>query len=367
MTATTAASSGKPLGYEPTQAVLKHLKFDTRQEIHRHIPQLRKTNALLPYTFNDVKFSKNSISIDHSHWSFGKRPYLRRTGENYETRGDARRTPSPVLRTPPTLKTGAVSYCGKGYQRLHFETEKSSEECHELLFDTFFKNGTVIQGTVGIHGLPEFMHTKETEGFTRIRMMSELRFSHFVASRIFYDFVRFADFGKLQCIEFKADWMNVDCVGAPEFINCPTLKLNVGNVEVRNQNKHLIDIYNLKNRHLEYEYHHFKVDQVETLVERWLSSNREVGTRFTLKVFSMERYEKILEMFDRCRKRFRGVWSKHPGLGQSFHANGVTIPMREGRELVMFGGFESVYRPDTLEMEVMKGGSSVKRAWRRGD
>ncbi|KAF1767946.1 hypothetical protein GCK72_007906 [Caenorhabditis remanei] len=358
MAATTvAASRGKPLGYEPTQAVLKHLKFGKRQEIHRHIPQLRTTNALLPYTIKSVSFSMNSISIDRNHWTFGQRPDTRVPNNG--------RVVFPRF-APPTLNTGTVTYSGKG-EYLHFKTEKTAEECYELLFDTFFKNGTVVKDTVWINGLPTFMQTKETQGFTRIRMMSKLVLGHIETPRIFYDFVRFADFGNLESIQFKAGYRNADCVGTPEFINCPTLKLDVSNLEFGTENKHMNDIYNLKNRHLEYEYHHFKVDQVETLVEKWLSSNREIGTRFTLKMFSPERYEKILEMFDRCRKRFRGVWSKHPGLGQSFHANGVTIPMREGRELVMFGGFESVYRPDTLEMEVMKGGSSVKRAWRRGD
>uniref|UniRef100_A0A8R1E9X6 Uncharacterized protein n=1 Tax=Caenorhabditis japonica TaxID=281687 RepID=A0A8R1E9X6_CAEJA len=104
----------------------------------------------------------------------------------------------------------------------------------------------------------------------------------------------------------------------------------------------------------------FPIEKVYALAKHWISSQRPIGTKFTL---TIEEYLYVLDVMEYVQAREnQAIPSKVIALGSHYFAHCVTIPISETSELVMFGGkMREVWKPLewTFRMEVMASGATV--------
>lgn len=325
-----AVLKSKPLSYDASKYVLKSLKLETREKVDRQIPSLHITNSLFPYELDRVSIGANGFLINNRQWVF--QPVF---GENHQL------VPN---------QTNLMMFCGpkRGPVRL---LNKSPEAAYKQLFESYIRDGTTVKDELCLTGFPEFLREKDLKIKAKLLEVETMDIQPYV------DFVRFLDLEHLEHLYLQLGNKTIGYLERKEIKICNNLYLRVPR-NYQLGNSILNQLLGLRNQHITLQYVQFPLLDLQKLVESWISSNRPIGTRFS---WGRMEYEGFMDIFDRFKEELGAVDSKHPGLGQSLYAKGVSLEMGDDRELVMFGGKTTKEKtrrmldaaPWTFEMEVM--------------
>ncbi|EFO84015.1 hypothetical protein CRE_17414 [Caenorhabditis remanei] len=306
----------KPLSYDSLKSVLKHMSLKKREAINRQNPALRTISSSVPYVLENVVISNATFETDGRRW-FTKSAWLQKSD-------------LPIILVPTrdvvTLEETELTILQGNFSQAQFRVNKSDEEVLEQLFDDYIRNGTVVRGTLCIDGIPQFLkRRRENEGDLKIKVTNlEL---DIYGTKDYEHFIWFIDLDVLENVKFLAVENSLELLDKPEIQTCKNLtaivKFGPGFPSVD-------QLRRLRNQHLYLKYYGFSLHELQLLVEDWITTGREVGTRFTWENHQFE-LEDVLGILQHLKTHFGAVEAGSNG-------NSTTLKMREDRELVMFCG-----------------------------
>ncbi|EFO83949.1 hypothetical protein CRE_17406 [Caenorhabditis remanei] len=296
-----------PLPDEATKAVFKLLSMETSLLISRiaiinRIPSLRSINSLLPYTFKNLKIGTTFMEINNIQWFF-----------------------CPV-KTPEDLGKVDIQIIR---DKKRAPTRRVNKSAYQQLFDAYVKEGTVVNGSLVLNGAPEFVSSQQDSKLKVQCKNLELN----IRSPKDYDLlVGLINMDTVDVLKFPTTPNTVELLDKPEIQTVKTLHLVITQIPGHPSLQQLLA---LRNQHLKLRHTRFPLDHLDALVRDWMDTGRNVGTVFSWELIS---YEDALMMFDHFEAKLGALRSMHPRIGQTFGDNGVTIRMKEEKDLVMFGG-----------------------------
>ncbi|EFO83977.1 hypothetical protein CRE_17473 [Caenorhabditis remanei] len=351
----------KPLSYEASKAVLKSLKLETREAINRRIPALRTVNSRLPYILENVVISDDFFEIDGRRWIM--RPVWVQISENpirqvvdpekSEVAIYTRNSDNPLNKVVGQRKRTATIRQNKPRKRTYYRVNKSREEIWYQLFDEYVKNGTVVRGSLRFSGIPECMKgIRENEKDLKMKV-TNLEVDIY-GTKDFDQFIRFIDLDVLENVKCVFGPNSLAILDKPEIKTCKNLtiySLYIG----RPTNLSIDQLLRLRNQHLKLENTSFPLHELQLFVQDWITTGRDIGTRFSWRRLQSEDILSILEHL----KTHLGAVEAGSNLDYYFSnktilGKGITLKMREDRELVMFCGKSNIPCTScTFEMEVV--------------
>lgn len=323
------------LSYDALKSVIKCMSFEKRQEILRRIPQLRKTNELLPYSLKKVNFGYRNdiIEINNIEWVFGIRI----------------RDSNVVPETTVLLLTQTTESCPECSKRICLEL--SPQEGYKKVFETYLKNGTKID-KLEICDIPNSLSDINSDTFKlKVKEMS-LKLSDVEKVT---QFVKYIDKESLKIVECHYFGDKRDIFKIPMIESCETVvfRRDIGCEWVPWD---LIVV--LKNLHVKCIGLNFQYHQVQKFISDCMESEmtKPVGSTFTIEIRDIS---KVDEFYDLLIKENGAVRTKV--VKQSNHAKGVVMRMpNHVAEMVVYTGpKKSGNHYHTLELEIMPAGTSI--------
>ncbi|EFO83968.1 hypothetical protein CRE_17469 [Caenorhabditis remanei] len=314
----------KPLSYEASKAVLKSLSLETRETINRRIPALRTVNSRLPYVLENVRIGAKSFEINGREWVM-RQALVRNADNPLEEVVDPRKSEVTIYRDNLNI-TGP------------YRVNKPREEIWYQLFDEYIRNGTVKK--------------KRESGEDLKIKVTNLELDKQAA--VDYDhLIRFIDLNVLENVEFIAVENTMALLDKPEIKTCKNLTVDFWSG--RPTNFSIDQLLPLRNQHLILDDDSFTLHEQQLIVKDWITTDREIGTRFTWETCL---FENVLSILENLKTHFGAVEAgSHLDYffsDKTIHGNVITLKMREDRELVMYCG-ESKMTDYlwTFEMEVV--------------
>ncbi|KAF1767907.1 hypothetical protein GCK72_007867 [Caenorhabditis remanei] len=288
-----------PLPDEATKAVFKSLCMETRIAIINHIPSLRSINSLLPYTFKNLKIGTTFMEINNIQWFFCP----------VKTPEDSDKVDIQIIRDKKRAPMRRVD-----------------KTAYQQLFDYYVKEGTVINGSLVLNGAPEFLNDPKMKVYCK-NLELNIR-----STKDYELLIGLIKMDTVDVLKFPTTPNTVTLLDKPEIQTVKTLHLVITQIPGHPSLQQLLA---LRNQHLKLRHTRFPLDHLDALVRDWMDTGRDVGTVFSWELIS---YEDALMMFDHFEAKLGALRSMHPRIGQTFGDNGVTIRMKEEKDLVMFGG-----------------------------
>ncbi|EFO84019.1 hypothetical protein CRE_17471 [Caenorhabditis remanei] len=336
-----------PLSYEASKAVLKSLKLETREAINRRIPELRTVNSRLPYVLENVVIGERSFETNGRSWIM--RPAWVQSSEN------------PLRQVGDPGKWELVLQFIKG-KEVCYRVNKSDEKILEKLFDEYIKDGTVVRGTLCIYGIPEFMKRRKNEKDLKIKV-TILELNTFVTTG--HDqFFRFIDLDVLENVRIIAYENALTLLDKPEIQNCKNLTI-YSRFLIQPTNLSIDQLLRFRNQHLKIENIGFTLHDLQLIVQGWITTGREIGSRFRWEPPLSS--EDVLPILEHLKTHLGAVEAgshlDYYFSNKTIHGKGITLKKGEDCELVMYCDrnntqWEKDY-PWFFEMEVV---SSTREA-----
>ncbi|KAF1767842.1 hypothetical protein GCK72_007801 [Caenorhabditis remanei] len=329
----TVFSRNKPLSYDASKTVVKSLSLEIREQIHHRIPSLRAINSLFPFWLEKVKISNDTLVINNRKWTVGRR--IQRENE-----------------MEPVIDETEVSICLGAQRAPARRLNQSPDDVFEQLFDAYIRNGTVVRGALTLVGIPAFLKKKNSDEL-KIKVTNLELPTQNGSTEDYEQLRRFIDLKALRSvmmIENSAANKISSMLEKPEIKTCEKLTLTLSSPSID-------PLFRLRNQHLWLHNSRLSIDDLDKLVENWIITGREIGTRF-----SLYQTQYVDSIFERLKQRFGAIESKHPE--HNYYTDGVTIKMGDDRRLVIFaenvGDSEVTYHdPWVFEMEVMASASAT--------
>ncbi|EFO83988.1 hypothetical protein CRE_17416 [Caenorhabditis remanei] len=327
----------KQLSYDSLKSVLKHMSLEKREAINRQIPELRTINYRLPYVLETL-FIGSFFEINGKYWTF--KPTWVQSSEN----------PLNYNADPKKCELTITQYNPEKEARQSMN--KSDEEVLEQLFDEYIRDGTVVRGLLGCHGIPEFLkRRRENEVDLKVKATNLQLKIH--ETEDYEHFIRFIDLDVLENVEFLNTGNAQALLDKPEIKNCKNLIVDAMSLDIPSVN----ELLRLRNQHLQIEGYRFTRNEVHQFVQDWIITGREIGTRFS---WPQRRSEDVVNMLDYLKTHFETLEAdsnlESYFSDKTIYGNGTALKMRENRELVMFCGKSNIpseWTPFTFEMEVV--------------
>ncbi|EFO96246.1 hypothetical protein CRE_14500 [Caenorhabditis remanei] len=265
----------KPLSYEASKAVLKSLSLETREVIKRRIPALRTINSRLPYVLENVVIRSETFETNGRRWIIE----LAWAEGFYNPKGIIKMQDRHVADPRRNLVT---VFQGDSRNKAQYSVNKSSEEVNEQLFDEYIRDGTVVSGSLCFCGIPEFLKGRREDLKMKVTNL-ELTTKK---TEDYEPFVRFIDLDVLE---------NVKLVSAENSL------------------------------------------AILDNTEDWITTGREIGTRFS---WAQIRFEDVANILEQLKTQLGAVEAgsnlEYYFSSKTIYGNSTTLKMGEDRELVMF-------------------------------
>ncbi|KAF1767900.1 hypothetical protein GCK72_007859 [Caenorhabditis remanei] len=307
----------KPLSYEASKAVLKSLSLETRETINRQIPALRGVNSRLPYILENLIIENRGFETNGRRWVI-------------ELTWDQSNPLSHVVESRIRVVT---IYDYNSHKKAAYRVNKSDEEIWYQLFDEYIRNGTVVRGSLCFRGIPEFLkRRRENEVELRMKVTNLGLDIHETED---YDHsVRFIDLDVLENVEVLVGKNTLAILDKSDIKTCKSLTVIV----THGPDFPSVDqLRRLRNQHLYLKFYGFKLHNLHLFVKDWITTGRDIGTRFSWGPRPSEDVQPIMEHL----KTHSGAVKAGSNLAFYFsdkakHDIGITLKMGEDRELVMF-------------------------------
>ncbi|EFO96220.1 hypothetical protein CRE_14501 [Caenorhabditis remanei] len=311
----------KPLSYEASKAVLKSLSLEKREHINRRIPELRTINSRLPYVLVNVVITSATFETNGRRWY--TKPAWVQSAEN-------RLVPIRDEQTEDGGKSELTILQDNSRKAARYRVNKSPEKILEQLFDEYIRDGTVVSGSLCLCGIPEFL--KGTR-FSDLKMKVKNLNLRTLPAEDYEHFIRFIDFDALENVKLVSAENSLAILDKPEIQNCRNLTVTVHRYFVPPSVDQLL---RLRNQHLHLEDYRFNLHELQLFVETWITTGREIGTRFS---WEQIRFEDVLGILEHLKTHF-GADEAGSNLEYYFSSKTIygnrTLKMREDRELVMY-------------------------------
>ncbi|KAF1767958.1 hypothetical protein GCK72_007918 [Caenorhabditis remanei] len=236
----------RPLGYDAIKSLLKSMSVEKRQELCRCIPELRTANAVVPYRIENLSLGDDYIAINRKLWGFKKVETSdgNEDSENkvivyFKIRRSRDRNRFQQPNQSPEDRFRKPIRCHR--------LSKSPEDAYNQLFDTYLRNGTVVD-KLELRSALEWLDKKNC-GNWKIGV-SSIEMACCADTTTSYERIsRFIDFEQLTNMEFHLSMLSVKLLEKPEVINCKKLVLNTSGLD---RETHLFEnhLIHLRNEHL---------------------------------------------------------------------------------------------------------------------
>ncbi|EFO84038.1 hypothetical protein CRE_17415 [Caenorhabditis remanei] len=292
----------KPLSYDSLKSVLKHMSLKKREVINRQISELRTVNSRLPYVLENVRIGEN---------------YFGTNGRSWVAESEAVVDPE---------KSKVAIYQNNSHKKAEYCVNKSPEEIWEQLFDEYIRDGTVVRGSFYFRGIPELVKRKRENGKDLKMKVKNLELNTFEKEG--YDsFIQFIDLDVLENVTFVAVKNTLAILSKPEIQTCKNLTVVV---TYACDYPSVDQLRGLRNQHLQLEHLHFTLHDLQLFVQDWITSGREIGTRFS---WAQKQSKDVADSLEHVKTHFGAVEAVS---NKPYYGNGITLNMGEDRELVMF-------------------------------
>ncbi|KAF1767906.1 hypothetical protein GCK72_007866 [Caenorhabditis remanei] len=307
----------KPLSYEASKAVLKSLSLETREAINRRIPALRTVNSRLPYVLENVVIGTDTFETNGREWFM--RPVWVQSSEN------------PLRKVEDPEKWELILQFNQDTKKC-YRVNKSPEEILEQLFDEYIRDGTVVRGSLCLIGIPEFMKRKSQNEVDLKMKVTNLELNTFVTTD--YDqFFWFIDLYVLENVRIIELRNSLTLLDNPEIKTCKKLTIEAVLYGLPSVDQ----LLRLRNQHLQLENYGLTLHELQLFVQDWITTGREVGTRFS---WAQKGHKDVRGILYRLKTHFSGVEAgsnlDYYFFNKTIHGKGITLKMGEDRELVMY-------------------------------
>ncbi|EFO96285.1 hypothetical protein CRE_14635 [Caenorhabditis remanei] len=172
---------------------------------------------------------------------------------------------------------------------------------YEQLFNKYIRDGTVVSGSLCLYGIPEFLkERREKEDDLKIKV-TNLKFTT-ETTEDYEHFIRFIDLDVLENVTVIADENSLALIDKQEIKTCKNLTVIVNfGYGPRPTNFSVDQFLRLQNQHFQLEYFRFNCHDLQLFVEGWITTGREIGTRFSL---GQIRYEDVRGILEHLKTHF---------------------------------------------------------------
>ncbi|EFO84042.1 hypothetical protein CRE_17407 [Caenorhabditis remanei] len=215
------------------------------------------------------------------------------------------------------------------------------------------RNETVVKGSLCLWEVPEFLKRRKGNEVDLKMKVTNLELDIYETED--YDhFIRFIDLDVLENVQFFA------CGNSMAFLDKPVIKSckNLTVIAVSFDFLSVDQFFSLRNQHLKLENHGLTLHDLQLFVQSWITTGRDIGTRFS---WERLQFEYVADNLEYLKTHFGAVetWSNHEYYfsDKVLHGNVITLKMGDDRELVMFcaqiPSERHTYCQWTFEMEVV--------------
>lgn len=366
----------QPLSYVATKSVLKWMNFQKRQDIHCHIPSLRKTNELIPHRFERVWWEVNRIKLDDNIWDFSN-------GTDEET--------GEIIENKTKVEVDRQYVRGK--QSL---LNISPVDAFNKLLNAYIRNGTEIRHlNLSFYNWGRRSHQQRP--FSSVHGINigqqadnfKLKVSVFSVGNNEFDKKHFETFSQIIDENFL-EHVTVAYSGNTDVFEKPLIK-KCESIHIENYDRRPIpwdSLENLVNSHIRIfagnqdftsGSGHQDFSEIPKFMIGWLKHDRVIGSSFTCRINSNE---ELQELYNCLIENHGALVSTMANEKKKLHANSkgffssdanfpsdglhIKIPQKSA-ELVFFTTLNRHRKPDTLTMQLMEAGTStlLKRSSRK--
>ncbi|CAO4368026.1 unnamed protein product [Caenorhabditis nigoni] len=319
---------------------LENLSLQKREQIHYLIPSLRKSNSLIPFSFDSVTIDNEFMRIDGREWN------ILNVYEQVEVENEGKLS-TDVL-TIPNLSS--IRFRAENYSFIQ-TVPGNPPEVFQKLVDDYLRSGTRIR-YLEIYSFPRCLEGKDPESY-------KLYVDELQLDRTDYDeFQKFVPF-----IGNQVRKVNVRFRDSAKGILKESLVINCSELCIKcpiNHQENLEDILlNLRNTKVSIVSENLDKEKIKDLAAKWREIQKPIGSIFTVTVTN---YDYILDVIDYLKQYLKAVPSKIKSLGNTFFAHSITIPIDQKSEIMVYGGPRTTEHPSllwSLNMEVVPHGTTI--------
>ncbi|ULU08998.1 hypothetical protein L3Y34_019896 [Caenorhabditis briggsae] len=326
--------------FDYIKCVLENLSLRKREQINYLIPNLRKSNSLIPFSFESVTIDNEFMRIDDREWNI-LNVYEQVEVEN---RGEL----STDVVTIPNLSS--IRFRAENYSFIQTVPENPPEVFKKLV-DDYLRSGTRIR-YLEIYSFPQCLENKDAETY-------KLYVDELQLERTDYDeFKKFLPIigSQVRKVNVKYRESTKEILKEPLIINCLELSIKCAINHQENLEDLLLSLCNMKISIVSWN---FDKANIKDLAAKWKDIQKPIGSIFTV---TIKDYDYILDVFDVLKQDLEAVPSKVKSFGNTFFSNSITIPIEEKSEILVYGGPRTTEHSSllwSLNMEVVPHGTII--------